>query len=97
MTASNDVSLVHPRIDMQNTASIEIDRSIEEVFDFTLNHVSEWSTIVVEDEVIDLIADGGVGTTFRVVTEERGKRMEFDGLVTRHDPPHQSTVQMIGK
>jgi hypothetical protein len=61
---------------MESTSSIEIDRPIEAVFDYTLNRISEWSIIVVEDEVT---SDGpvGVGTTFRTVTEERGDRMEF--------------------
>lgn len=43
------------------------------------------------------IYNGGVGTTFRIVTDDRGKRMEFDGVVTEHDPPNSSTVRMIGK
>ena len=66
--------------------SVEIDRPIKEVFDYTIHNVAEWSIIVVKDEVIDEKPEG-VGTTFRVTTEEKGRRMEFDGLVTRHEPP----------
>ena len=53
---------------MESTCSIEIGRPIEAVFDYTLNKISEWSIVVVEDEVT---SDGpvGVGTTFRTVTE----------------------------
>ena len=81
---------------MESTSSIEIDRPIEAVFDYTLNCISEWSIIVVEDEVT---SDGpvGVGTTFRTVTEERGDRMEFDGKVTKHEPHTAHSVTMKGK
>ena len=81
---------------MQTEASVEIDRPIEAVFDFTHKNVAVWSTIVVEDETIDEKPEG-VGTTFRVVTEDRGQRMEFDGLVTRHDVPNAHSCVMKGK
>ncbi len=67
---------------MQSETSIEIDRPIDDVFRLTNDHVAEWSIIVVEDEVLNE-KPGVVGTTFRTVTEERGKRMVFQGLVTR--------------
>ena len=38
-----------------------------------------------------------MGTTFRSVTEERGKRMEFASEVTRYERPTVSTVMLIGK
>ena len=38
-----------------------------------------------------------IGSTFRCVTENEGRRMEFDGVVTRHDPPHLNTTQMTGE
>jgi hypothetical protein len=81
---------------MESTCSIEIGRPIEAVFDYTLNKISEWSIVVVEDEVT---SDGpvGVGTTFRTVTEERGNRMEFDGKVTKHEPHTTHSVTMKGK
>lgn len=80
---------------MRNEASVEIDRPIEEVFRLTSDHVAEWSIVVVEDEVLDEKPQG-VGTTFRTVTEDHGCRMEFQGIVTRHDPPHAHAVQMTG-
>ena len=51
---------------------------------------------MVEDEVIDDKPEG-VGTTFRTVTEERGQRMTFDGVVTRYEPPKLHAVSMAGK
>ena len=81
---------------MRSEGSVEIDRPIHEVFRLTNEHVAEWSIVVVEDEAIEKKPEG-VGTTFRTVTEERGKRMEFQGLVTRWEPPNVSAIQLTGK
>ncbi|MBC8353537.1 MAG: SRPBCC family protein [Planctomycetes bacterium] len=81
---------------MQSEASIEIDRPIDEVFRLTHEDVAEWSIVVVEDEVIDEKPEG-VGTTFRTVTEDHGKRMEFQGVITAYDPPHSIAIEMIGQ
>ena len=80
---------------MQTEASVEIDRPIAEVFDYTINHVAEWSITVVEDRPIDTKPEG-VGSTFLCVTEDRGRRMEFQGVVTRHEPPTLSACQLTG-
>ena len=80
---------------MRNGGSVEIDRPIDEVFRLTNDHVAEWSIIVVEDEVLDK-KPAGVGTTFRTVTEENGRRMEFQGVVTRYEPPHVNAIRLIG-
>ena len=80
---------------MRTEFSVEIDRPIDEVFEFTIEHVAEWSSTVVEDEVIDEKPDY-VGTTFRCLTMERGQRMEFLGTVTRHEPPRVSTAYLVG-
>ena len=61
---------------MHNSGSGEIDRPIDDVFRLTNNHVAEWSIIVVEDEVINE-QPGGVGTTFRTVTEQHMERYIF--------------------
>jgi hypothetical protein len=81
---------------MESAFSVEIDCPIEEVFEYTNNNVAEWSIVVVEEEVINETAEG-VGTTFRVVTEDRGKRMEFAGVVTRHEPPTANSIEMVGQ
>ena len=62
---------------------------------YTNDKVAEWSLTVVEDEMIE--DKDGVGTTFRCVTEERGRRMEFEGVVTVWEPPTRSAIQLIGK
>ena len=80
---------------MQAEASVEINCPIEDVFDFTNHHVVEWSITVVEDEVVNETPDR-VGTTFRCVTQGHGKRMVFQGTVTRWEPPHLSAIQLSG-
>jgi uncharacterized protein YndB with AHSA1/START domain len=81
---------------MRSDRSVEIDRPIEEVFRLTTEHVAEWSIIVIEDTVLDE-KPGGVGTTFRTVTEENGKQMVFEGTVVRHEPPFVNAVEMRGQ
>ncbi len=80
---------------LRNSASIEINRSIEDVFRLTSDHISEWSLTVVEDETLQRTEDG-VGTTFRTVTEENGRRMTFEGIVTQWNPPVHNAVRMEG-
>lgn len=81
---------------MESSSSVEIECPIEEVFDYTNNNVAEWSIVVVEEEIIHETREG-VGTTFRVVTEDRGKRMDFDGVVTHFEPPTASSIEMVGQ
>jgi len=80
---------------MHSIASIEIERPIGEVFTYTNEKVAEWSLTVVEDEVIE--DKNGVGTTFHCVTEERGRRMDFQGVITVWEPPTRSAIQLTGK
>ena len=80
---------------MKTEGSVEIAKPIAEVFTYTTEEVVEWSSIVVEDEVIE-DKPGMVGTIFRTVTEERGSRMEFAGVVTAHRPPNLHTVVLKG-
>lgn len=78
---------------MQTTGSVEIEKPIEDVFRLTIDNVPQWSTIVVEDEILEETEDV-VGTTFRTVTEEQGRRMEFSGMITAFDPPYRHSVHM---
>ena len=81
---------------MQTERTIEIDAPIEHVFDVANNRVGEWSTIVVEDKWSGG-AKEGIGAEFDVVTEDRGKRMDFKGVVTAWNPPYESESDMFGK
>ncbi len=80
---------------MRTVSSIEIDRPIDDVFALTNDHVAEWSIVVVEDEVLNETPDK-VGSTFRSVTEDRGKKMVFQGEVTRWQAPTLSAIHMQG-
>jgi hypothetical protein len=80
---------------MNNDGSVVIDRPIDEVFRLTTEHVAEWSIIVIGDEVIEK-KPGGVGSTFRTVTEEGGRKMVFEGVVVRYEPPFVNAVHMTG-
>ncbi len=82
---------------MLNSASVIIDRPIEQVFELTNRDVAEWSITVVEDTLVEDVNNGDVGTCFQVVTEERGSRMDFDGVVTKWQPPRLSEVHLEGK
>ena len=80
---------------MRTEGSIVIDKPIELVFRITTDLVSEWSSVVVEDELID-DRPAGIGSTFRSVTEENGVRMEFVGKVVKNDPPNEQCVHLSG-
>ena len=81
---------------MQSEISVEIDAPIEQVFDYALNNTTEWSTLIVEDEAISETPEV-VGSKFRIVTEEKGRRMEFDGEVTHYDAPNLSRIYLKNK
>lgn len=80
---------------MESELSVDIERPIADVFKYTTESVSEWSIVCVEDELIEE-KPGMVGTTFRIVTEEKGRRMEFQGVIIRHEPPTLNEIQMTG-
>ncbi len=80
---------------IKTEGSVEIDRPIHEVFRLTNEDVAKWSIVVDESELLDG-TEKGVGTRFRSVTEDHGKRMEFQGIVTAYDPPYASAVKLTG-
>jgi hypothetical protein len=81
---------------MKTQASVEVERPINEVFEYTNKNVAEWSITVVENEPIDEKPEG-VGSTFRCVTEDHGRRMEFQGVVTRDEPPNVRAIHLVGQ
>ncbi|MEM8670299.1 MAG: SRPBCC family protein [Planctomycetota bacterium] len=81
---------------MKTTGSVTIDRPIDEVFERTLANVALWSEIVVDDYVVEDVNNQGVGTRFHTTTEDRGRRMDFEGVVTDHNPPNRHQIEMTG-
>ena len=81
---------------MENVASIEINCPIDKVYQLATEKMPEWSLVVMDDQVIEE-KPGGVGSTFRTITEDHGRRMEFDGVVTKCSPPCLHAVEMKGR
>lgn len=82
---------------MQQQASIEIERPIHEVFEYTNNNVAEWSLTVIENTRVGATLDNDVGSTFHCVTQDHGCKMEFAGTVTKWEPPTLSAIHLLGK
>ncbi|GEM_PF-2758424 len=47
---------------IRTVARVEIDRSVDDVFEHTTNNIAEWSIMVVRDEPIAIRPDIGVGS-----------------------------------
>jgi hypothetical protein len=77
-------------------ASVLINCPIHTAFALTNDHVTDWSSIVKEEEILNLTPDK-IGSTFRTVTTEHGREMTFDGVVTAYTPPYTSGIRMEGK
>ena len=80
---------------MRTELSVEIDRPIDQVFTLTNDHVTEWSVTCIEEEMLEE-KPGEVGSTFRIVTADRGREMVFTGTVTEYEPPRRSRVDLVG-
>ena len=77
-----------PPMMMAAAQPLEQVEAVEEQEELPVEEVSEIEPV--EDEVIE--DKNGVGTTFRCVTEERGRRMVFQGVVTLWEPPTKSAI-----
>lgn len=80
---------------MRTEISVDIDRPLEPVFEHTTGDVTQWSEVCIRDEPIEE-RPGVVGSTFRLVTSENGREMEFTGEVVEHEPPKRSRVVLVG-
>jgi hypothetical protein len=81
---------------VKHKRSIEIKCPIEGVFWTMHEKAPEWSHLVVERQMIGE-EQQGVGTQFRTVVEDRGKRTEYHGVITAFDPPHAVAVRLTGQ
>jgi hypothetical protein len=83
---------------MHNTFHIEIEATPERVFYWLddAERVMQWAKGVVENE--DLVkTEAGVGSTFRQVFEENGKKMDFTGECTAYDTNKRLRVYLKSK
>ena len=56
----------------------------------------QWAKGVVENEDLE-VKEGGVGSTFRQVYEENGRKMEFQGKTTAFEKNRRVRVFLTGK
>ena len=77
---------------MKNQASIDIQRSITDVFILTTDHVAQWSGIVVTSRPKHIAEDGGVGTTFLFTAGKPNGQTsrEQEAEITEYLPPRRS-------
>ena len=80
---------------MHSEVSVEIDRPVEEVFQKTNDDIATWSRTCVGVEVLEG-ERGEVGSRSRISTEEHGRRMDFESVLKRWEPPTLSQVYLTG-
>ena len=82
---------------MKNTYSLEIDAAPEQVFLWLDDNerLLEWLPNIVENENLE-VTDNKVGSTFRQVYVENGRRMEMHGKVTAHEPNRRIRCEITG-
>lgn len=83
---------------MQTSYSIEINAAPEQVFHWfeTPERTLQWVPNLVENETLNE-TEGKVGTTFRHVYLENGRRMEMQGTVTAWAPGRRLTSELHGQ
>ncbi len=81
-----------------NTIIIEINARPDIVFSWLdePHKLQQWLPNIVENEVLQEV-EGGVGTTWRQVYEESGRRMEMFGELTLYQPGKRLSCAMTGK
>lgn len=82
---------------MKNKYTIDIQAPLECVFHWIddAERVKEWLPNVVENEDLN-VTDDRIGSTFRQVYVENGKRMEMHGVVTGFVPNRQMKCEVTG-
>lgn len=82
---------------MKNIFSIEVDAPPERVFAWLGDgeRAKQWVPNLVESDDLERTPKG-VGSTFRHVYVERGRRMEMHGKVVAHEPPDRLAIALTG-
>ena len=83
---------------METTYSIEIDTTPDRVFYWLDDpqRVMKWLSSIVENENLHETRDK-VGTTFRQVVDENGRRMEVHGTVTAYETNERLAIHLNAK
>ena len=82
---------------MKNTYSLEIDATPEQVFLWLDDNerLMKWLPNIVENENLE-VTDDNVGSTFRQVYLEKGRRMEMHGTVTAYERNRRLACEITG-
>lgn len=80
---------------MVTEASIEIDRSVDEVFAFATVYLSEWSLHISDIKFLNK-TDDFIGSTFEASVEQHGEKVTFKGLVCAFEVPHLYSLKLVG-
>ena len=83
---------------MKTTYAIEIDARPSQVFYWLddPDRVMKWVSNLVENEELHQTANR-IGSTFRQVVDENGRRLELQGSVTGYEPDQRLAVHLQGK
>lgn len=83
---------------MKNSFEHDIAAPPERVFALVndASRLPDWVPNIVENEELEY-QEGKVGSTFRQVYDERGHRMEFDGVTTAWEANRRLGVHLTGK
>ena len=82
---------------MKNSYSIDIEVPPERVFYWLddADRVMKWVPNVVENEDLE-VTENRIGSTFRQVYLENGRRMEMQGVVTAYEPNRRLMCELTG-
>ena len=82
---------------MKSSYSIDIEAKPEHVFHWMddAQRVMQWVPNLIENEDLQITPEK-VGSTFRQVYLENGRRMEMFGVVTAHEPNRRIRVEITG-
>jgi uncharacterized protein YndB with AHSA1/START domain len=81
---------------MKNTYTIDIEAPPERVFyRITGGRLMKWLPNIVESENLK-VTESQIGSTFRQVYLERGRRMEMHGEITGYEPNRRLTCEIRG-
>ena len=83
---------------MKQSHHVDIQTTPDRVFYWLddAERVMQWIDGVVENEDLE-VKEGHVGSTFRQVFDENGRKMEFHGVVTDYEQDRRLGVSLVGQ
>ena len=83
---------------MKQSIAVDIQAPPDKVFYWLddAKRVMEWVDGIIENEDLE-VTENNVGSTFRQVYEENGRKMEFHGVCTAWEKNRHLSVHLVGK